>query len=124
MRQRLGNDVPLTYLGASPWYLRPQPFGSWLADGHTLHLFYGLPHNGEQPGGCVMIEREDCVLVSLTIVDWLGAKTRRGGFTRSHATVALQTELGQRAVVDCSENRARPHWRTAAAVALPRPQDL
>jgi hypothetical protein len=105
--------VPLTYLGASRWYLRPQPFGSWLADGHTL-----------QPGGCVMIEREDCVLVSLTIVDWLGAKTRRGGFTRSHATVALQTELGQRAVVDCSENRARPHWRTAAAVALPRPQDL
>lgn len=95
-----------------------------MADDLNLNVFYALPRNGEQPGGCVAIERDDCVLVSLTIVDWLGAKTPIGGFVASHATVALDSELGQRAVIDCAENRARPHWTTAAALPLPRPQDL
>lgn len=74
--------------------------------------------------GTLVTEREDCVLVSVTIVDWLGNKTLVGGFIPQFATVTLDTELGARPVVDCFDNRARPHWRTAAKIPLPRSQDL
>jgi hypothetical protein len=124
IRERFGADASLRYLGASRLALRPHPFGSWLAEDRTLHVFYALPNNGEQPGGCVVAEREDCVIVALTIVDGLGAKTLIGGFTPSHLSVELDAELGDRAVVDNFDNRARPHWKTAAEVPLPRPQDL
>lgn len=124
LRERFGDDVELMYLGASRRALRPHPFGSWLVEGPALHVFYGLPHNGERFAGCIAAEEPDCVIVSLTIVDWLGAKTLIGGFKPSHATVTLQAELGERVVVDNFDNRPRPHWTAAAAVALPRPQDL
>jgi len=124
LRQCFGADARFRYLGASRRVLRPHPFGSWLADRRALHLFYALGHNGEQPGGCVVAEREDCVIVSLTNVDWLGAKTLIGGFIPSQATVMLEAELGDRPVIDNFDNRARPHWKTAAEIPLPRPQDL
>lgn len=124
LRQRFGADVELRYLAATLRALRGQPFGSWHADGLTLHVFYGLPHNGERFGGCLVAEDNDCMIVSLMIVDWLGNKTLIGGFTPTHATVTLQAELGDRAVIDNFDNHARPHWKTAAEVPLPRPQDL
>jgi hypothetical protein len=64
------------------------------------------------------------VIVSLMIVDWLGNKTLIGGFTPCDTTVTLNSELGDRAVIDNFDNHARPHWKTAAEVTLPRPQDL
>jgi hypothetical protein len=124
LRQRCDEQTMLLYLGASRRVLRPHPFGSWLADGQSLHVFYGLPRNGEEAGGHVVAEREDCVIVSLAIVDWLGAQTLIGGFTPSFVTVMLEAELGARPVIDNFDNRTRPHWKTAAEVPLPRPQDL
>jgi hypothetical protein len=124
LRQRFGADVPLRYAGASLRALRAHPFGSWLAEGSNLHVFYGLRRNGERFAGCVVAEDDNQVIVSLMIVDWLGAKTLIGGFAPSHATVALAGDLGDRPVIDNFDNRARPHWKTAAAVPLPRPQDL
>jgi hypothetical protein len=124
LRERFGAEAEFMYLGASRRALRPHPFGSWLADGLALHVFYGLPQNGECLGGSVVAEDTDCVIVSLMIVDWLGAKTLVGGVIPSHATVTLQTELGDRTVVDNFDNHPRPHWKTAAAVPVPRPQDL
>lgn len=122
--QRFGAGTALRYLGALRRNLRAHPFGSWLADGLNLHVFYALPHNGEEFAGCVAVEDDDYVLVSLMIVDWLGMKTLIGGFTASHATVTLGNELGGRPVIDNFNNHRRPHWTTAAAVPLPRPQDL
>lgn len=124
LRQRCGEETPLHYLGASLRGRRPHRFGSWSADGRSLHVFYALPRNGEEAGGAVVAEREDCVIVSLTIVDWLGAKTLIGGFRPSHATVPLAAELGERRVIDNHANLVRPHWKTAAKTSLPRPQDL
>jgi hypothetical protein len=124
LRERFGESVKLSYQGASLRALRPHPFGSWLAEGSTMHVFYALPHNGERFAGCVATEEPDVVIVSLVIVDWLGPKTLIGGFTPSEATVELEAEVGERTVVDAFDNHPRPHWTTAAAVPLPRPQDL
>ncbi len=124
LRDRYGAFAIIRYDGGSRYALSPHPFGSWLADGDTLHVFYALPRNGERPGGCTVAEFEDSVIVALTILDWRGAKTLVGGFTPLHATVKLRSPLGARAVIDNSENSARPHWTAAAAINLPRPQDL
>jgi hypothetical protein len=124
LRRRFGADSELRYLGAALRALRGHPFGSWLSDGRDLHIFYGLPHNGERFAGCVVAEDDDYVIVSLMIVDFLGNKTLIGGFTPSHTTLRLNASLGDRRVIDNFNNHARPHWKTAAAVPLPRPQDL
>ena len=124
LRERFGAQAALKYLGASLHVLRAHPFGSWLVDGRSLHLFYGLPRNGEEFAGCVVAERKDCVLVSLSILDWLGAKTLIGGFIPCHATVTLDGELDDRNVIDNFDNRVRSHWKTAAEIPLPRPQDV
>jgi hypothetical protein len=122
LRQRCGEQTTLRYLGASREVLRPHPVGSWLAEGKALHLFHGLPHNGEEAGGCVIAERNECVIVALSIVDWLGAKTLAGGYRPSHATVALSAALGSRQVIDNFDNRVRPHWQSVAETAAPRQQ--
>ena len=53
------------------------------------------------------------MIVALTILDWRGAKTLIGGFIPSHATVRLDSPVGDRVVIDDAENRARPHWKQA-----------
>jgi hypothetical protein len=111
-------------LGASRHVLAPHPFGSWLANGNLLHVFYGLPHNGEQPAAGVFTELGDSVIIALMIRDWRGAKTLRGGFSPAHVTLELKAPLGDRIVIDNFDNRVRPHWETAAKVKLPRPQDM
>lgn len=124
LRKRCGEQTELQLLGASRRVLRPHPFGSWLADGESLHVFYALPPNGEEAGGHVAAELDDCVIVALSIVDWLGAKTLMGGFRPLHATVSLEAALGDRPVIDNFDNRVRPHWKTAAKTPRPRAQDL
>lgn len=113
LRSLFGDILVLRWRGASNHTFRPFPFGSWHAEGETLHIFYGLPHNGEAPGLCQAFEDESAVVVSLTVKDWLGAKRLVGGFTPMHATVELQRPLEARAVIDASANRARPHWSQA-----------
>jgi hypothetical protein len=53
------------------------------------------------------------VIVALSIVDWRGAQTLVGGFIASHTNVQLRAPLGDRVVIDDSENRSRPHWTPA-----------
>jgi hypothetical protein len=113
LEDRFGEFATIRYRGASNHTFRPSPFGSWLADADKLHVFYGLPQNGERPGSCQAFETERAVIVSLTILDWRGAKTLIGGFVPLHATVMLREPLGDRTVIDDSENRSRPHWTHA-----------
>src|SRR5581483_7560869 len=113
LHDMFGDFATIHYRGASNHTFRDFPFGSWLAEGDRLHVFYGLPHNGERPAGCQAFETESAVIVSLTILDWRAAKTLVGGFFPSHATVWLREPLGDRSVIDNAENRARPHWTQA-----------
>jgi hypothetical protein len=115
LRDRFGEFATIRYDGASNHTFRPMAFGSWLADEDRLHLFYGLPRNGERAAGGQVFETEHAVIVALTILDWRGAKTLIGGFIASHATVELRAPLGDRVVIDDSENRSRPHWTQAKA---------
>lgn len=87
-------------------------------------MSYALNRNGEQPANVTVVERDDSVIVSVTILDWRGAKTLVGGFTPSHHTIELRQPVRARAVIDNAENRARPHWTEAARVPVPRPQDM
>lgn len=68
--ERFHQFAEFEYLGASRYAIRSQPFGSWLASGTDLHVFYALDHNGEQPAGCSVLEFDDKVVVSITIRDW------------------------------------------------------
>lgn len=113
LQERFGDFATIRYDGASNHTFRSMPFGSWLADEEQLHLFYALPRNGERPGGAHVFETEHAVIVALTVLDWRGAKTLVGGFIAAHATVQLKAPLGDRVVIDDSENRARPHWTQA-----------
>src|SRR5690242_15132673 len=115
LHERYGDFATFAYLGASPRGLSPQAFGSWLAEGSRLHVFYGLGRNGERPGTCTVVESDDGVIVQLSVLDWLGAKTLIGGFTPAHATVELAARLGDRPVIDNADNRARPHWTQVTA---------
>jgi hypothetical protein len=110
LHDRFGDFATIRYQGASNHTFRAFPFGSWLAEGDRLHVFYALPRNGERPGGCQVFETDAAVIVSLTVKDWRGAKTLVGGFIASHATVQLREPLEDRSVIDDAENRARPHW--------------
>jgi hypothetical protein len=110
LRQLFGDGVILRCRGASSRAFSTFPFASWHAEDEQLHVFYGLPHNGEGTGGCQASEDDGAVVVSLTIKDWRGAKTLIGGFTPSHATVTLARPFGKHVVIDDSANLVRPHW--------------
>jgi hypothetical protein len=58
LSDRFGEFAAIRYDGASNHSFRPMPFGSWLASEDRLHLFYGLPRNGERAGGCQVFETE------------------------------------------------------------------
>lgn len=113
LRSRFGDGVKLNYRGASDHTFSPFPFASWHAEDDLLHVFYGLPHNGERPGDCQAFEDDRAVVVALTIEGWRGAKHLIGGFIPSHATVRLSRALRDRVVIDDSDNRVRPHWTLA-----------
>jgi hypothetical protein len=63
--------------------------------------------------GGQVFETEHAVIVAVTILDWRGSKTLVGGFIALHATVQLRAPLGDRVVIDDSENRSRPRWTQA-----------
>jgi len=117
LEDRFGQFATICYRGASNHTFRPFRFASRLAEGHELHVFYGLPRNGERPGVCQAFETERAVIVSLTLLDWRGAKTLIGGFVAVHATVVLREPLGDRIVIDDAENRSRRHWTKALPAA-------
>ena len=113
LQERFGDFATIRYAGASHDTFTACPFASWLAEGNWLHVFYGLPCNGEQPAGCQAYETDTAVLVALTIKDWRAAKTLIGGYTAAHASVQLHQPLGNRVVIDDAGNVARPHWTKA-----------
>lgn len=113
LRDRFGDFATIHYDGASNHTFRPVAFGSWLAHEDQLHLFYGLPRNGERPAGGQVFETERAVIVAVMILDWRGAKRLIGGFIPSHATVQLRDPLGDRVVIDDAANRTRSHWTQA-----------
>jgi hypothetical protein len=113
-RERFGWIVRPRWEGASRAHtFTAFAFGSWLSEEDRLTVFYGLPLNGQRPGGCLAFETEQAVIVSLQILSPRGYRTLLGGFTAPHATVRLKRPLGQRVVIDDSANRARPHWTRA-----------
>jgi hypothetical protein len=113
-RERFGEIVRPRWEGATraPTFTA-FAFGSWLSEEDRLTVFYGLPLNGQRPGGCLAFETEQAVIVSLQILTPRGPRTLIGGFTPSHATVRLERPLGQRAVIDDPANRSRPHCTLA-----------
>lgn len=83
MKERFGDVATIRYRGASNYTFCRFPSGSWLSNGDRLHVFYGLPRNGERPSGCEAFETESAVIVSLRILDLRGPKTLVGGFIAS-----------------------------------------
>ena len=114
LRERFGDTIRPCLEGAGLNTFRRFPFASWHAESERLHVFYALPLNGERPGGCLAHEADDSVTVALMIKDWRGWKTLVGGFTPSHATIALTGPLDGGVVIDDSVNQARPHWTALA----------
>jgi hypothetical protein len=110
-RERFGPIVRPRCEGASraPTFME-FAFGSWLSEQDRLTVFYGLPLNGQRPGGCLAFETERAVIVSLQVLMPRGARTMVGGFRPSHATVELNQPVAARVVIDDSANQARPHW--------------
>jgi hypothetical protein len=111
LRERYGPAVIPRCIGPSAMAVRPQPFGSWIAQKNKLTVFYPLSHNGEQPGSCKAEEHSDRVIVSLAILVPRGVVTAVGGFKPSYATVELKTEVGDRQVIDAAHNLPRPEWK-------------
>jgi hypothetical protein len=110
LTERYGPMIITEWLGPASIAEEPCPFGSWIADGRKLTVFYALPHNGERPGRCTASEHPDRVIVTLTILVPQGARTQIGGFRRSDAVVQLAAQVGERVVIDAAENVRRPQW--------------
>jgi hypothetical protein len=110
LRGRWGPTVNPTWLGPSLLAEEPQPFGSWIAEGRRLTVFYPLHHNGARPGSCSAQELPDRVIVSLTILEPQGFQTAVGGFKPAHATIELAAPLGDRTVIDAAHDLPRPEW--------------
>jgi hypothetical protein len=120
LHDRYGAFARIRYKGASRDAIKNHPFGGWHATGNQLHVFYARPHNREQSGTATTLEQDDCVIVSLTIVDSLLPKRQGHRPTPSHLTIDLSQPLGTRTVIDNSENRARPHWTEVPRALDPR----
>ena len=56
LTERYGAMIITEWLGPASIAEEPCPFGSWIADGRKLTVFYALPHNGERPGRCTASE--------------------------------------------------------------------
>jgi hypothetical protein len=110
LRDRFGPALKPLWIAPQRLGEEAQPFASWVIDGNTLTVFYGLRQNGEQPGRCTAEEHPDRVAVHLTIRAPQGIATLIGGFKRSHATVKLSEPLGDRGVIDAATGDARPRW--------------
>lgn len=72
-------------------------------------MFYALDRNGEEPARCDVVEREDAVVCTITILDpTAGIGTPIAGFQRMTAEVDLRVPVGSRTVIDGSRGEPRP----------------
>jgi hypothetical protein len=74
--------VKPSWLGPEPFAEEPQSFGSWVADGRELTVFYPLNINGDRPGQCRAHEQPDCMMVTVTVRAPIGAVTAAAGFNQ------------------------------------------
>ena len=110
LTERYGPALDPSWLGRESVAEEPHPFGSWIAEDRRLTVFYALPHDCA-PGTCTVQELPDRVIVSLTIRVPQLIRAEGAGFKPSHATIELDTPLGERIVVDNAHNVERPEWR-------------
>jgi hypothetical protein len=108
LSERYGPMLVSEWLGPSGLAEAPRPFGSWVADGSQLTVFYALAH--DRPGTCRAEEHADRVLVALSVLAPQGAVNGAFLWRPSHATVQLRAPLDQRLVIDAAENVPRPRW--------------
>jgi len=107
--ERYGPALHVTACHGSWWAETPRAFGSWSTEGRTLVVFYALDHNGEQTGGCQVVERGDSVICTVTICEpAVGIRTLIAGYQGMTAEVALCEPLGDRTVIDGSCGEPRP----------------
>jgi hypothetical protein len=107
--ERYGDAVDVEWLGPSRRREVPHPFGSWTCEGLLIRVFFGLDHNGQQPGEArVAEESRERIVIALTRLQPVGFTTLIGGFQRHHADLQLREPVGERAVIDASAGVARP----------------
>jgi len=107
--ERYGPLLQVTACSASWSVETPRPFGSWSTENRRLAVFYALDRNGEEPARCDVVEREDSVVCTITILDpAAGIGTLIAGFQRMTAEVDLRAPVGHRTVIDGSGGEPRP----------------
>ncbi|WP_354697165.1 hypothetical protein DSM112329_02797 [Paraconexibacter sp. AEG42_29] len=109
LRDRYGAGVDVRHCAPSRMMPKARAFRSWAAEGRRLKLFYEIDFNGEEPHGVKVVESEQEVRVTVTILaPAVGAVTRIGGTQPRTATADLALSVGQRKVIDASCGRQRP----------------
>lgn len=110
---RYGPALRAVWLAESRTAEVPKAFGSWIANGMQLTMFYGLDHNTERPGRVELLQLAEAVIVTVIVTRvMVGPVTAVGGYRRAHATVELEAPLGNRPVLDAAGSPARPRWRS------------
>jgi hypothetical protein len=111
LTERYGPALRAVWLGQSRTAEVPKAFGSWIADGTQLTVFYGLDHNTEQPGRVEVLELAELVIVTVIVPRTMaGPVTAAGGYRPAHTTVELEGPLGNRPVLDAAVASTRPRW--------------
>jgi hypothetical protein len=111
LTERYGPALRAVWLAGSRTAEIPKAFGSWVADGTQLTMFYGLHHNSERPGRVEFLELTEAVIVTVIVTRvMVGPVTAVGGYRPAHATVELEVPLGKRPVLDAAGSPARRRW--------------
>ena len=111
LTDRYGPALRAVWLAESRTAEVPKPFGSWIAEGTQLTVFYGLNHNTERPGRVELLELAEAVIVTVIVTRIMaGPVTAVGGYRPAHTTVELEVPLGTRPVLDAAGSPARPRW--------------
>jgi Bacterial RNA polymerase, alpha chain C terminal domain len=106
---RYGEAVVAVWLGPNSHKEVAHAFGSWTAEGRRIRVFYGLDFNGQLHGQArVEQETDGQIVIALSRLEPVGAKTLIGGFSKHQADVELREPAGDRAVIDASAGVARP----------------
>lgn len=111
LTERYGPALGAVWLAESRTVEVPKAFGSWIADGTRLTVFYGLDHNTERPVRVELLELAQAVIVTVIVSRiMVGPVTAVGGYRRAHTTVELELPLANRPVLDAAGSPARPRW--------------
>jgi hypothetical protein len=108
--ERYGPMIVPEWLGTGNPTEEPRPFGSYVADGTTLTVFYPLTCGIEEAGNCTAQETDDKVIVTLTVLVHAHYLSLTRGWIPSHAGIELSAPLGKRAVIDAVDGAPRPQW--------------